>query len=134
FKAHFDVVFVDEVDAFPLAGDPTLTQALHAACKERHDDLYAGIDLITSKLERQVRKYKTRVNRKNRDHGIQDVFAALPDDQEIKATYNTEADKDDDEDEIEIIRSKQFSLKPMDAEEAVLQMNLLGHDFFVFRD
>lgn len=102
--------------------------------EERHDDLYAGIDLITSKLERQVRKYKTRVNRKNRDHGIQDVFAALPDDQEIKATYNTEADKDDDEDEIEIIRSKQFSLKPMDAEEAVLQMNLLGHDFFVFRD
>lgn len=40
FKAHFDVVFVDEVDAFPLAGDPTLTQALHAACKERHAIIY----------------------------------------------------------------------------------------------
>ncbi|MCU5745836.1 ribosome-associated translation inhibitor RaiA [Staphylococcus sp. SQ8-PEA] len=101
--------------------------------EERHDDLYAGIDLINSKLERQVRKYKTRVNRKNRDHDIQDVFAALPDDQEIKNTYNTE-EEHKDEDDIEIVRSKQFSLKPMDSEEAVLQMNLLGHDFFVFND
>ncbi len=39
-----------------------------------------------------------------------------------------------DDNEIEIIRSKEFSLKPMDSEEAVLQMNLLGHDFFVFTD
>nr|MDK7273815.1 ribosome-associated translation inhibitor RaiA [Staphylococcus epidermidis] len=41
--------------------------------EERHDDLYAGIDLITNKLERQVRKYKTRVNRKHRDRGDQDI-------------------------------------------------------------
>nr|6S0X_v Chain v, Ribosome hibernation promoting factor [Staphylococcus aureus]6S13_v Chain v, Ribosome hibernation promoting factor [Staphylococcus aureus] len=74
--------------------------------EERNDDLYAGIDLINNKLERQVRKYKTRINRKSRDRG----------------------------DQIEIIRSKEFSLKPMDSEEAVLQMNLLGHDFFVFTD
>ena len=44
--------------------------------EERHDDLYAGIDLVTSKLERQVRKYKTRVNRKHKTHGEPEAFVA----------------------------------------------------------
>ena len=97
--------------------------------EERHDDLYAGIDLINSKLERQVRKYKTRVNRKHRDRGEPDVFA------EITEPNNNDVNEDSTEDtDFEIIRSKQFSLKPMDSEEAVLQMDLLGHDFFIFTD
>ncbi|UXU56868.1 ribosome-associated translation inhibitor RaiA [Staphylococcus agnetis] len=96
--------------------------------EERHDDLYAGIDLITNKLERQVRKYKTRVNRKNRDRGNeQDIFV------DAEAT-TPNIDNESSDSEIEIIRSKTFGLKPMDSEEAVLQMNLLGHDFFVFHD
>lgn len=96
--------------------------------EERHDDLYAGIDLINNKLERQVRKYKTRVNRKNRDRGYEeDVFT------EVEAT-EPEVEQEATASDIEIIRSKTFSLKPMDSEEAVLQMNLLGHDFFVFND
>ena len=97
--------------------------------EERHDDLYAGIDLINSKLERQVRKYKTRVNRKNRKNDEQEAFASLPEEQEAENLQN-----DDNFSEIEIIRSKNFSLKPMDSEEAVLQMDLLGHDFFIFTD
>ena len=97
--------------------------------EERHDDLYAGIDLINSKLERQVRKYKTRVNRKNRKNDEQEAFASLPEEQEAENLQN-----DDNDSEIEIIRSKNFSLKPMDSEEAVLQMDLLGHDFFIFTD
>ena len=95
--------------------------------EERNDDLYAGIDLITNKLERQVRKYKTRVNRKKRKENEKEPFPSIP-----AATPET-ADQDNN-DEIEIIRSKQFSLKPMDSEEAVLQMDLLGHDFFIFTD
>ncbi|GGB00259.1 ribosome-associated translation inhibitor RaiA [Macrococcus hajekii] len=93
--------------------------------EERHDDLYAAIDLIVEKLERQVRKHKTKVNRKFREKGIEkDVFPAFP-----------EAEVDEEqENEIEIIRSKQFDLKPMDSEEAVLQMNMLGHDFYIFND
>lgn len=93
--------------------------------EERHEDLYAGVDLIVEKLERQVRKHKTKVNRKFREKGIEkEVFPSLP-----------EADvSEEKEDDIEIIRSKQFDLKPMDAEEAVLQMNLLGHDFYIFND
>lgn len=97
--------------------------------EERHDDLYAGIDLINSKLERQVRKYKTRVNRKNRKNDEQEAFASLPEEKEAENLQN-----DDNDSEIEIIRSKNFSLKPMDSEEAVLQMDLLGHDFFIFTD
>ncbi|WP_412519589.1 ribosome hibernation-promoting factor, HPF/YfiA family [Staphylococcus simulans] len=95
--------------------------------EERNDDLYAGIDLITNKLERQVRKYKTRVNRKKRKENEKEPFPAIP------AEPQETADQDNN-DEIEIIRSKQFSLKPMDSEEAVLQMDLLGHDFFIFTD
>ncbi|TDM41748.1 ribosome-associated translation inhibitor RaiA [Macrococcoides goetzii] len=94
--------------------------------EERHDDLYAAVDLIVEKLERQVRKHKTKVNRKFREKGIEkEVFPSLPEVEEVPA---------EKEDEIEIIRSKQFDLKPMDAEEAVLQMNLLGHDFYIFND
>ncbi|EFU84346.1 ribosome hibernation-promoting factor, HPF/YfiA family [Staphylococcus lugdunensis] len=99
--------------------------------EERHDDLYAAIDLVNDKLERQVRKYKTRVNRKNRDHGGQEVFVA----EVAEATPEpSELEVETNDSDIEIIRSKHFSLKPMDSEEAVLQMNLLGHDFFVFAD
>ena len=100
--------------------------------EERHDDLYAGIDLITGKLERQVRKYKTRVNRKHRDRGDQEVFVAEV--QEASPGEVSGAEESVSDSEIEIIRSKQFSLKPMDSEEAVLQMNLLVHDFFIFTD
>ncbi|TDL98926.1 ribosome-associated translation inhibitor RaiA [Macrococcus brunensis] len=92
--------------------------------EERHDDLYAAVDLIVEKLERQVRKHKTKVNRKFREKGIEkDVFPVFP-----------ETEKEEEEPEIEIIRSKQFDLKPMDSEEAVLQMNMLGHDFYIFND
>ena len=100
--------------------------------EEGHDDLYAGIDLITNKLERQVRKYKTRVNRKYRDRGDQDIFVAEV--QEAQPEEDSGAEEQLNDSDIEIIRSKQFSLKPMDSEEAVLQMNLLGHDFFIFTD
>ncbi|KAA1042453.1 ribosome hibernation-promoting factor, HPF/YfiA family [Macrococcus equipercicus] len=94
--------------------------------EERHADLYAAVDLIVEKLERQVRKHKTKVNRKFREKGVEkDVFPALPE---------LDAAEDDQQDEMEIIRSKQFDLKPMDSEEAVLQMNMLGHDFFIFND
>ncbi|MCJ1656901.1 ribosome-associated translation inhibitor RaiA [Staphylococcus sp. NRL 16/872] len=101
--------------------------------EERHDDLYAGIDLVTGKLERQVRKYKTRVNRKQKTRGEQDAFATeVPEAPSVQAAEVDDSQENDNE--IEIIRSKQFSLKPMDSEEAVLQMDLLGHDFYIFTD
>ncbi|RNF38192.1 ribosome hibernation-promoting factor, HPF/YfiA family [Planococcus salinus] len=105
--------------------------------EERHDEMYAAVDLIVSKLERQIRKYKTKINRKFRDReGMGLAFAAA--EQVTKPPYDTgeNGDYDDEEtdEDLTIVRTKQFELKPMDEEEAVLQMNMLGHNFFVFTD
>ncbi|WP_146552395.1 ribosome hibernation-promoting factor, HPF/YfiA family [Rummeliibacillus sp. SL167] len=96
--------------------------------EERNSDMYAAVDLITAKLERQIRKHKTKVNRKFRDReGVGLYFANVQ--SEKSATKVAES-----EDDFSIVRTKQFSLKPMDQEEAILQMNLLGHDFYIFTD
>lgn len=95
--------------------------------EERHDDLYAAIDLIVDKLERQIRKYKTRVNRKFREReGVAAFFASVNKDRDANSVEET--------DEFSVVRTKRFDLKPMDQEEAILQMNMLGHNFFVFTD
>lgn len=92
--------------------------------EELHEDMYAAIDLITDKLERQIRKHKTKVNRKFRGQdSIKDV-----------APIFSELESHGDEDELELVRTKRFDLKPMDSEEAILQMNLLGHNFYVFHN
>lgn len=92
----------------------------------QHVDLYAAIDLVVDKLERQIRKYKTKVNRKFRQNGApKHVFA------ELEREANNIA-LEEESDEIEIVRKKSFDLKPMDSEEAVLQMDMIGHAFYVF--
>jgi len=88
----------------------------------KHGDMYAAIDLAVDKLERQVRKYKTRVNRKARQ--MAPANGAVP-------TREEELDEIDDS-SYEIVRTKRFNLKPMDVDEAILQMDMLGHNFFVF--
>jgi putative sigma-54 modulation protein len=104
-----------------------MTQLLLRA-EEKHTDMYAAIDLVVEKLERQIRKYKTKVNRKFRNEGsVKYMF------QDTLSPENGEVHEEDN-DEIDIVRTKRFNLKPMDAEEAVLQMDLLGHNFFVFSD
>src|SRR5574344_1278475 len=82
-------------------------------------DMYVSIDLVEEIIERQLRKYKNKiVERKQSAVNLNQAFI--------------EEDVLDD-DKIEIIRSKRFAIKPMDAEEACVQMELLGHDFYVFR-
>lgn len=101
--------------------------------EERHDELYAAVDLIVSKLERQIRKYKTKVNRKFRDRdGMGLAFAAA--EQVTKPPFGIDEYGEEEDEDLTIVRTKQFDLKPMDEEEAVLQMNMLGHNFFVFTD
>ena len=92
--------------------------------EETSIDLYGSIDLVVDKLERQVRKYKTKINRKSRKKG----FAPT------SSPSMIEEDLDDNSGQLEIVRTKRISLKPMDSEEAVLQMNMLGHNFFIFED
>ncbi|WP_188206699.1 ribosome hibernation-promoting factor, HPF/YfiA family [Alkalibacillus aidingensis] len=96
--------------------------------EEGHTDLYAAIDLVLDKLERQIRKYKTKINRKFRQQGAAKyVFAEME-----KEALNGQAEAEDDT--IDIVKKKQFDLKPMDEEEAVLQMDMLGHTFYVFEN
>ena len=86
--------------------------------EDTHNDLYAAIDLVSEKLERQIRKNKTRMKKK--------VSKDLID---FKVDFKIEKDEDE---KGKIIRRKVVETKPMNEEEAILQMNLLGHDFFVF--
>ena len=91
--------------------------------EEEDKDLYAAIDLVTDKLERQIRKNKTRLNRQSADNKLK----------EFNFDYEIAADEESNEDEI-IVKRKNIEMKPMDEEEAILEMNLLGHEFFVYKD
>lgn len=85
-------------------------------------DMFVSIDAAVADIERQLRKNKARLEKRLR----KDAF--------VRSADETSFAVDEPEDEIEIIRTKRFSIKPMAAEEAVLQMNLLGHTFFAFRN
>lgn len=94
-----------------------------------HSDMYAAIDKVVEKLERQIRKHKTKVNRKFRQEGsLKYMFKNELEPLELEEEVVIP------EDELEVVRKKRFNLKPMDAEEAILQMDMLGHTFFVFSD
>ncbi|TJY41969.1 ribosome-associated translation inhibitor RaiA [Cohnella pontilimi] len=97
--------------------------------EEKRDDMYASIDCVVDKLERQIRKHKTKLNRKLRHEGTARLFK-----EEASATGSPPVSTltHEDEDELELVRTKRFSMKPMDVEEAILQMNMVGHSFYVF--
>lgn len=83
------------------------------------DDLYAAIDSVVDKLERQIRKNKDRINKKNNKTLIEDFEVTL---------------EDEFYEEDKVVKRKKVELKPIDEEEAILEMELLGHTFFVYRD
>lgn len=96
--------------------------------EESSKDMYASVDLVVEKLERQIRKYKTKVNRKFRqDASLRAQWKDNSPDFKTSATAVEE-----EEPELKVVRTKRFNLKPMDTEEAILQMDMLGHNFFVF--
>lgn len=87
--------------------------------EESHEDLYAAIDLMVDKLERQIRKNKTRLKNKLKNNDVNDFnFDFEP----VEENKN------------KVIKRKEIEMKPMDEEEAILQIELLGHDFFVFKN
>ena len=96
---------------------PTSKFTLRA--EEKHADLYAAIDLVVDKLERQIRKNKTKLTNKYKNI-IQVELPVLEDEEE--------------EEELKVVKRKNIDTKPMDEEEAILQMELLNHDFFVFKN
>ena len=88
--------------------------------EEANSDLYASIDLVSDKIERQIRKNKTRMHKKISKEKIKDFII--------------EDETDFDEKNDVIVKRKTIETKPMDEEEAILQMELIGHDFFVFKN
>ncbi len=88
---------------------------------EATSDMFASIDAAVTSIERQIRKYKTRLSRRLRP----DAFVA----REEPTSFVEEV-----EEGFDVVRTKNFSIKPMSVDEAILQMNLLDHSFFAFRD
>ena len=100
---------------------------VHAAntyfrASEATSDMFASIDAAVGTIEGQIRKNKTRLARRLR----QDAFT--------RTVEETSFAADEPEEDLKLVRTKQFYFKPMTREEAILQMNLLEHSFFAFRD
>lgn len=92
--------------------------------EEATGDMYSSIDAVLKKLERKIRKHRTKLERRLHE----DAFVS------DTAVYDVDDDADDEEIVPRLVRSKKFSIKPMDVEEAMMQMELIGHSFFVFRN
>lgn len=88
-------------------------------CEESTDDMYKSIDLVQAKLERQIRKQRTKLQRRSNES--------------LRFSNFDEVALEDD-DQGEIVKVKKFNIKPMSTEEAILQMELVEHNFFVFKD
>ena len=92
--------------------------------EETQEDIYAAVDTIIDKIERQIRKNKTKLESQAKKS------------REVKGLVLAEIAEMDDElnEETKIVKRKKVDVKPMSEEEAVLQMELLGHDFYLFKD
>ena len=99
-----------------------LTSKYTLRAEETHPDLYAAVDLVSDKLERQIRKNKTKLsNRYNK--------APL-----VDFNFNYEPEEPIEEEKGTIVKRKNIDSKPMSEEEAILQMNLVNHDFFLIKN
>lgn len=118
-EATADIVVSEQKDKMIVEVTIRTADMIYRA-EERNEELYNAADDIVDSITRQIRKNKTRLLRKLRE-GVSKEFDFAP-------------EAIEDEVEIKIVKTKTHQVKPMSAEEAVLQMNLLGHSFFVFRN
>jgi len=88
--------------------------------EEQNEDMYTSLDIVVDKLERQIRKHKTKLEKRNKGNSLK--FQGIP-----QYDYSEDGGVDP-----KIVKTKKFAFKPMSAEEAVLQMELVGHSFFVY--
>ncbi len=98
---------------------PLGTMTLRA--EDTSQDMYGSIDLVVDKIVRQIRRNKTKIEKKHRQK--------VPTSQLFTAELVEDSTPD-----VQVVRTKQVDLKPMDLEEAILQLELLGHDFFIYTD
>lgn len=98
--------------------------------EEASDDMYASIDLAAEKLERQIEKYRSRMIEKRRQD---EARRRQRREESAEAALHASPSRESAEPIPAIVRTKRFAMKPMTTEEAAVQMDLLGHEFFVFR-
>ena len=99
---------------------------MYYRASELTSDMYASVDSGVAAIERQIRRNKTRLEKRLREGAFEKESNYVP------AFVPAEEEKEDEE--FKIVRSKHFSIKPMSPEEAILQMNLLEHDFYLFEN
>ena len=129
--SKLDRLFKTEAEAFVtfsiergrfLAEITIHSNGLYYRASELTNDMYASVDSGVAAIERQIRRNKTRLEKKLREGALE---------RDIVPVFVPE---EDEADEFKIVRTKRFSIKPMSPEEAILQMNLLDHQFFVFKN
>lgn len=124
FKNEADAYVTFSIERGRFRAEITIrSNGLFYRASELTNDMYASVDSGVAAIERQIRRNKTRLEKKLREGALE---------REIVPAYVSAAEESDDE--FKIVRSKRFSIKPMSAEEAILQMNLLNHEFFVFKN
>jgi putative sigma-54 modulation protein len=124
FKTEAEAFITFSIERGRFLAEITIrNNGLFYRASELTNDMYASVDSGVAAIERQIRRNKTRLEKRLREGALErdDVPAFVP------------AEEDADE-EFRIVRNKRFSIKPMSPEEAILQMNLLGHEFFVFKN
>jgi putative sigma-54 modulation protein len=124
FKKESEAAIVFTVERGRFIAEVTLkNNGMYFRVSESTSDMHATIDSAVAAIERQIRKHKTRLEKRLRAGAL--ARDTLP---------SVSFEADDDDTEFKIVRRKAFSLKPMTPEEAILQMNLLEHEFFVFKN
>lgn len=89
--------------------------------EEIHDDLYAAIDLVVDKLERQIRKNKTKLKKQTKTN-------------DLKFNFDYDLEPTEEEKNGKIVKRKIIEMKPISDEEAILELELLSHDFYIYKD
>ena len=118
FKQVSDITAVLKVQkGFHTVELTLVASSIVLRAQETTKDMYSSIDLVVDKIERQIHKYKTRLMKRKYNNF-----------REITPTHEGDVAEED----FKVVRNKRYNLRPMNVEEAILQMNLVNHDFFIF--
>ena len=125
FKSESEAYITFSVERGRYTAEVTINNnSMYYRVTETTGDMQASIDSAVASIERQIRKNKTKLVKRLRDGALERDFSPA-------VRHET---PDEDEEEFKIVRTKSYPVKPMTPEEAVLQMNLLDHEFFVFKN
>lgn len=126
FKSESEAFITFTSERGRLVAEVTIkNNGLFFRVTEVTSDMMASIDSAVAAIERQIRKHKTRLSKRLREGALE---------KEYMSSVREDMPEDEGEPEFKIVRTKMFSVKPMSPEEAVLQLDLLEHEFFVFKN